>query len=128
MYKNFIALGSLLAALAVVLGAFAAHALKTRLTADSLAVFETAVRYQMYHAFAIIIVGILHKEFPSKNILLAGKLFLWGIILFSGSLYMLTFIKAIESINFLWVGAFTPLGGACFIGGWVVIYLGIKKK
>ena len=121
MHKRFLAIGSLLAALAVVLGAFAAHALKTRLTADALYVFETGVRYQMYHAVAIIITGLLYREYPAKNILLAGKFFLWGIILFSGSLYLLTFIKAINANNFLWVGAVTPLGGVFFIGGWVLL-------
>ena len=121
MYKRFLAIGSLLAALAVILGAFAAHALKTRLTADALAVFETGVRYQMYHAIAIIIVGILYKEYATKYILLAGKFFLLGIILFSGSLYLLTFIKAIDDNNFLWVGAVTPFGGLFFIGGWLML-------
>ena len=121
MHKRFLAIGSLLAALAVVLGAFAAHALKTRLTADALAVFETGVRYQMYHAVAIIITGVLYKEYATKNILLAGRFFLLGIILFSGSLYLLTFIKAIDATNFLWIGAVTPLGGLFFIGGWLLL-------
>ena len=121
MHKRFLAIGSLLAALAVILGAFAAHALKTRLMADALSVFETGVRYQMYHAVAIIITGILYKEYATKNILLAGRFFLCGIILFSGSLYLLTFIKAVEANNFLWVGAVTPFGGLFFIGGWVLL-------
>ena len=118
MYKKFIATGAIIAALAVVLGAFAAHTLKTKLTAEVLSVFETGVRYQMYHAFAIIITGMLYKEYSNKNILLAGRFFIWGIILFSGSLYLLTFIKAIDATNFLWLGAITPLGGLFFIGGW----------
>jgi uncharacterized membrane protein YgdD (TMEM256/DUF423 family) len=121
MHNKYITIGTLLAAIAVILGAFAAHSLKAILTVESLAVFETGVRYQMYHAFAIIIVGILYKENTSKTLLLAGKLFILGIILFSGSLYLLTAIKAMQANNFLWVGAVTPLGGVCFIVGWFLV-------
>jgi uncharacterized membrane protein YgdD (TMEM256/DUF423 family) len=121
MLRKFIAIGALLAGIAVVLGAFAAHSLKAILTAESLAVFETGVRYQMYHAFAIIIAGILYKENNSKPLLLAGKLFFLGILLFSGSLYLLTAIKAMQANNFLWVGAVTPLGGVAFIIGWFLV-------
>jgi uncharacterized membrane protein YgdD (TMEM256/DUF423 family) len=121
MHRKFIAIGALLAGIAVVIGAFAAHSLKAILTVESLAVFETGVRYQMYHAFAIIIAGILYKENNSKPLLLAGKLFFLGILLFSGSLYLLTAIKAMQANNFLWVGAVTPLGGVAFIIGWFLV-------
>jgi uncharacterized membrane protein YgdD (TMEM256/DUF423 family) len=128
MHRKFIAIGALLAGIAVVLGAFAAHSLKAILTAESLAVFETGVRYQMYHAFDIIIAGILYKENSTKNLLLAGKLFILGIILFSGSLYLLTAIKAMQANNFLWVGAVTPLGGVCFIAGWFLVCKSFWRK
>jgi uncharacterized membrane protein YgdD (TMEM256/DUF423 family) len=128
MHNKYIVSGALLAAIAVILGAFAAHSLKAILTVESLAVFETGVRYQMYHAFAILIVGILYKEKNSRNLLLAGKLFILGIILFSGSLYLLTAIKAMQANNFLWVGAVTPLGGVCFIAGWLLVCKSFWKK
>lgn len=128
MHKKYIAIGALLAGIAVVLGAFAAHGLKKILTTEELAVFETGVRYQMYHAFAIIIVGILCKEDCNKGLLLAGKLFMLGIILFSGSLFLLTAIKAMQANNFLWVGAITPLGGVCFIVGWLLVCKSFWKK
>jgi uncharacterized membrane protein YgdD (TMEM256/DUF423 family) len=128
MHRKFIAIGALLAGIAVVLGAFAAHSLKAILTAESLAVFETGVRYQMYHAFAIIIAGILYKENNSKILLLAGKLFFLGILLFSGSLYLLTAIKAMQANIFLWVGAVTPLGGVAFITGWFLVCKSFWRK
>jgi uncharacterized membrane protein YgdD (TMEM256/DUF423 family) len=128
MHNKYIVSGALLAAIAVILGAFAAHSLKAILTVESLAVFETSVRYQMYHAFAIIIVGILYKENTSKTLLLAGKLFILGILLFSGSLYLLTAIKAMQANNFLWVGAVTPLGGVCFIAGWLLVCKSFWRK
>lgn len=118
MHKGFLKAGVLFAAFAVMLGAFAAHAIKSRVSVDTLAVFETGVRYQMYHSLAIIITGILYKEFPFKSIIWAGRLFIAGIILFSTSLYLLTYFKAVENANMLWLGAITPFGGVCFILGW----------
>jgi uncharacterized membrane protein YgdD (TMEM256/DUF423 family) len=128
MHKKFIAIGALLAGIAVVLGAFAAHSLKAVVSTESLAVFETGVRYQMYHAFAIIIVGILYNENNSKTLLLAGKLFIVGILIFSGSLYLLTALRTIQANNFLWVGAVTPLGGVAFITGWFLVCKSFWRK
>jgi len=128
MHKGFLKTGSLLAALAVVFGAFAAHAIKSRVSADTLAVFETGVRYQMYHSLAIILTGILYKEFPFKSFIWAGRLFIAGIILFSTSLYLLTYVKAIENSSMLWLGAVTPFGGVCFILGWCFLCKGFFKK
>ena len=131
MNKRFLKIGTMLAALAVGLGAFGAHALKNLVAPDALVVFETAVRYQMYHAFAIMVTGILFKDFTTKKVLMAGELFLLGIILFSGSLYLLTYIKTIGADNFLWVGAITPLGGVCFIVGWMLLcasFFGRERK
>ncbi len=121
MNKHFLKVGSLLGALTVIFGAFAAHAIKSRVNAETLSVFETGVRYQMYHVFAILIVGIVYKEFPFKSMIWAGNLFLAGIILFSGSLYLLTYFKAIGNENMNWLGAVTPFGGTCFILGWSLI-------
>lgn len=127
MHKIFLITAALLAGLSVILGAFAAHQLKQVLAADILQIFETAVRYQMYHALALFITGILYQSFPVKQLRRAGNLFIAGIVLFSGSLYLLCFIKH-QNLPALWVGAITPLGGVCFIAGWVLLALGIAKK
>jgi uncharacterized membrane protein YgdD (TMEM256/DUF423 family) len=121
MNKRFLKAAALLGALTVIFGAFAAHAIKSRVNAETLAVFETGVRYQMYHVFGLFLVGILYKEFPKKSMVWAGNLFLSGIILFSGSLYLLTYFKAAGNENMNWLGAVTPFGGTCFIVGWSLI-------
>ena len=123
MNKKFLTTGALLAGIAVIGGAFGAHFLKARLTTESLQTFETAVRYQFYHAFALIVVGILYKEFPNKWITTAGYFFLAGIIFFSGSLYGLC-----ASPSMKWLGPVTPLGGLCFILGWALLVMGFAKK
>jgi uncharacterized membrane protein YgdD (TMEM256/DUF423 family) len=128
MRTNFIKTAALLGALSIILGAFGAHALKEIFTADILQVYETAVRYQMYHAFALLAVGILYKEFTNKKIRLAGDLFIAGIVLFSGSLYALCFIEYQHLSSVLWIGAITPLGGLCFIIGWLLLFAGVVKK
>ena len=127
MHKNFLTTAALLGGLSVLLGAFAAHQLKAMVAADVLQIFETAVRYQMYHALALLATGILYMQFPVKQLRWAGILFIAGIILFSGSLYGLCFIKH-QNIPALWVGAITPLGGLCFISGWILLALGVAKK
>ena len=121
MNKRFLKIAAFIGALTVIFGAFAAHAIKSRVNAETLSVFETGVRYQMYHVFAIFLVGIIYKEFPFKYMIWAGNLFLAGIILFSGSLYALTFFKANGQENMNWLGAVTPFGGTCFIVGWSLI-------
>ncbi len=128
MQKSFVKLGALLAALSVILGAFGAHALKQILTEKGLSIFETGVRYQIYHAFALLITGILYKEFSTKYLLFAGRLFTAGIIIFSGSLYFLAFISSKGADSLKWIGAITPLGGVCFIAGWVFLAFGITNK
>lgn len=128
MHKTFLKTAAFLGALSVVLGAFGAHALKERLAADVLAVYETAIRYQFYHVFALLAAGILYKDFPNKWIQNAGKFFIAGIILFSGSLYLLTAFKGMGNDNMNWIGAITPLGGLCFILGWLFLVVGFSKK
>ena len=112
MALTFLVLGSLFAFLGVAAGAFGAHSLKAVLSPDMLVVFETAVRYQMYHAFALLIVGWACDQFPQASFTPAGWLFAIGIVLFSGSLYALAFTGS------AWLGAFTPLGGVAFLVGW----------
>lgn len=127
MHKGFIKTAALLGALSVILGAFAAHALKKFYSPDNLQVFETAVRYQFYHVFALLAVGMLYKEFPGKLLALAGKLFIIGIILFSGSLYVLCYIKY-SGMPLTWVGAITPFGGMAFIAGWLALFSAVLKR
>jgi uncharacterized membrane protein YgdD (TMEM256/DUF423 family) len=128
MHKGFLKTGIIIGALSVILGAFAAHSLKNTISDYALGIFETAVRYQFYHAFALVITGILFKEFPRTQIKLAGRFFIAGIILFSGSLFLLAIIKAAVQPGFNWVGAITPFGGLCFILGWICLFTGIRKK
>lgn len=128
MHKGYIRTAALLGAFSVAMGAFAAHSLKQSVSAYAVEIFETSVRYQFYHAFALLIAGILFKEFPGKLLKWAGIFFIAGIILFCGSLYVLTFIKAAVLPGYKWVGAVTPFGGLCFIVGWICLFLGISNK
>ncbi len=109
----FFRLGCLSAAFAVAVGAFGAHGLKTILSGEMLSIYETAARYQMYHAFALLVTGI--AGWHGAKIKLPGWCFIGGTILFSGSLYLLTLTGA------AWLGAITPLGGAAFIAGWLLL-------
>jgi uncharacterized membrane protein YgdD (TMEM256/DUF423 family) len=128
MQKSFLQPGALLGALSVILGAFGAHALKELISDKSLAIFETGVRYQFYHAIALFITGILYKEFPNNYLQWAGRLFSLGILFFCGSLYLLSFIEVAAAPGLKWIGAITPAGGACFIAGWLLLIPGISKK
>lgn len=108
--------GSVLGFLSVALGAFGAHAFKEFLNSTNrLGTYETAVQYQMAHALALVLVGILIHLFPQKDFSLAGILFVAGILIFSGSLY------AICATGIKWLGAVTPIGGLCFLGGWLIL-------
>ena len=128
MQKIFLSIGAATAAIAVMLGAFGAHALKEKFSPDQLQVFETGVRYQFYHAFALIIVGLMAERFNSSLLNYSGWLFLTGIIFFSGSLYLLSAknLLGIESWKFL--GPVTPLGGLCFIIAWALMLISVLKK
>ncbi|MEO8721032.1 MAG: DUF423 domain-containing protein [Ginsengibacter sp.] len=128
MHKGYLKTAAILGTVSVLFGAFAAHTLKRNISIYALEIFETAVRYQFYHVFALFISGILYKEFPNKYVSWSGKLFIAGIILFCGSLYILTAIKAAVIPGYDWVGAITPLGGVCFILGWIFLFFGVAKK
>ena len=128
MHKGYIKTAAILGALSVAIGAFAAHTLKGSISDFALEIFETSVRYQFYHVFALLAVGIIYKEFPNNLIKWSGRLFIAGIILFSGSLYILTAIKASTLTGYDWIGAITPIGGLCFILGWIFLFLGISDK
>jgi uncharacterized membrane protein YgdD (TMEM256/DUF423 family) len=105
----------------VAAGAFGAHALKQRLPTELLAVFETAVRYQMYHAFGLLVVALASGRWPGADFNLAGWLFLAGILLFSGSLYALC-LSGLRSL-----GAITPVGGLCFLLAWAKLVWSVWK-
>jgi|SRR6185312_731594 len=128
MHKGYLKTAAILGALSVATGAFAAHTLRGTISNYALEIFETAVKYQFYHVFALIAVGIIYKEFPNKFLNWSGKLFIAGIILFSGSLYVLAAIKAAVLPGYNWIGAITPFGGLCFILGWIFLFVGISKK
>ena len=128
MQKNFLKTAAVLGALSVILGAFGAHALKQLISDKNLQTFETGVRYQFYHVIALFITGILYKDFTNNYLKWAGRSFCLGILLFSGSLYLLSFIELTDMTGLKWVGAITPLGGVCFIIAWLLLALGISKK
>ena len=115
MDRTFLWVGALAGFVGVALGAFGAHGLRSRLSAEMLAVFETGVRYQMYHAFAILVVALAAARLDGWLIRAAGWLFTAGIVLFSGSLYAL----ALGGVTAL--GMVTPLGGLAFLAGWACL-------
>lgn len=117
MDRIFLMLGSACGLIAVMAGAFGAHALRQRLGPDLLAVFETGARYQMYHALALLLVALLIPRLPGTLPVAAGWLFFAGIVVFSGSLYVL----ALSGVR--WLGAITPLGGLALMAGWVCLFV-----
>lgn len=128
MYKPAMIGGALFAAIAVILGAFGAHALKEILEPHELVTFETGVKYQMYHAFALLVTGMIYKNMPAKTFSFAATCFIIGILLFSGSLYLLTFLKANDMVGLGGFGLLTPIGGVFFIAGWIVLCVGLLQK
>jgi uncharacterized membrane protein YgdD (TMEM256/DUF423 family) len=128
MNKTFLIIATLLGAFTVALGAFGAHAIKERVNEYTLGIFETAVKYQFYHVFALLAAGILFQQFGNNYMLWSGKLFIAGIILFCGSLYLLTYFLANNNETMKWLGAVTPFGGLCFIAGWICMVIAIIKR
>jgi uncharacterized membrane protein YgdD (TMEM256/DUF423 family) len=108
-------IGAVSAGMAVALGAFGAHGLRAMVTPEMLAVFETGVRYQMYHALALLAVGLAFARLEGRTVAAAAWLFVAGTVLFSGSLYVLTLTGT------RWWGAVTPLGGVAFLAGWALL-------
>lgn len=114
MTRLFLAIAAILAGLSVAGGAFASHALKDKLAERALGIFETGIRYQMYHALALLLVAVLlsQRETPSMPLIVSGYAFIAGIAIFSGSLYALS-LSGIK-----WLGAIAPIGGTAFLIGW----------
>jgi uncharacterized membrane protein YgdD (TMEM256/DUF423 family) len=121
MDRLFFSLGALSALISVAAGAFGAHALRARLSPEYLSVFETAARYQMYHALGLLAVAWAVGRWPGALPQWAGWLFLAGTVLFSGSLYGLALTGA------RWLGAITPLGGIAFLAGWLCLFLSARS-
>lgn len=120
--KIFITLGALVALIGVALGAFGAHALKSQLTPEALAVWNTAVFYQLIHALGLLLIGILCQLFPADHLLrTAAWTMLVGIVLFSGSLYLLT-VSGIRPL-----GMITPLGGVAFLTAWLLLIVAVWR-
>jgi uncharacterized membrane protein YgdD (TMEM256/DUF423 family) len=128
MHKGFLRTAAIMGLLAVALGAFGAHGLKQIVPPDALSTFETGVRYQFYHALALLAVAIIFEKFPVGLIRYAGICFIAGVILFSGSLYALTAVLATDAVGLQKLGIITPFGGLFFIAGWICLFLGIGKR
>ncbi|MFC2972138.1 DUF423 domain-containing protein [Azotobacter bryophylli] len=116
MLRGFLLLAAFFGFTGVALGAFAAHGLRARLSSEYLAVFQTGVNYQLIHALALLAVALLAQHLPGRLAMFAGSLFTLGILLFSGSLYLLT-------LSDLKLGIVTPIGGLAFLGGWLCLGL-----
>jgi len=120
--QQLMATGSLAGMLGVVLGAFGAHALKGHLSPENLAIWDTAVRYQMIHSLALLFAGLFAMHHPQdKMIAWSGRFMSAGIVLFSGSLYLLA------ASGLRWLGIVTPFGGVCFILGWFLLLLASRR-
>ena len=128
MHKRYLSAGAVSGAIAVLLGAFGAHALKEMVPPDTVSTFQTGVQYQMYHSLALLATGIMYERYPVKFIKWAGFCFIAGIILFSGSLYFLTILKATATVGMRGVGIVTPFGGLFFIAAWLLLLTGLQTK
>lgn len=127
MHEGFLKTAAVLGAVSVALGAFAAHTLKKMLPEYSLSIFETGVKYQFYHVFALLFTALLFGHYSRLLTLWAGRLFIAGIFLFSGSLYVLALAQSsTQSLN--WIGMITPFGGVCFIAGWICLFASFTRK
>ncbi len=128
MQKIFLIIGSVLAGLAVVLGAFGAHGLQKIVAPERVAIYQTGVQYQMYHALALLLTGLLSERIGSQFLTYAGVAFVAGVVLFSGSLYLIVSLYAMNKGVPKGVGILTPIGGLFFIAGWICLLLSILKK
>ncbi|TBX70668.1 DUF423 domain-containing protein [Flavobacterium silvisoli] len=126
MGKKITRIAALIGMTAIILGAFGAHALKKHLTIEQLATFETGVKYQMYHALFLLFLG-LNQSITEKTKKLIFQLVLFGVLFFSGSIYLLA-TKTITGIDFKPIGIITPIGGALLIAAWAVLFLNLTKR
>ncbi len=122
--KNLIRVASICGLLGVIFGAFGAHALKPVMTLAQADTFETAVKYQLIHSVSILVIALLYVYQPIKIWKVAGYLHLLGILLFSGSLYLLALKQLFGISHWTFLGPITPVGGLCFILGWIALFIG----
>lgn len=123
MNKKQLSIIAITGALAVIIGAFGAHGLKPKLSADQMATFNTGVQYHFYHLLGMCFIALLSMREKSKSLQRGFYLMLVGIIFFSGSLYLLSAREVIGLSNYKWLGPITPIGGVCFILGWISILI-----
>lgn len=128
MNKFFLLFASVSGGLAVIAGAMFAHSLKQRMPGEAMTVYETAVRYQFYHVFALLAAGILSEKFPGAGIRRAGYFFIAGILLFSGSLYIISVLQTNGNSIPVVLGICTPLGGLSFILGWFFLGSAVWRR
>ena len=134
MQKRLLQFSGFSAAISVSLGALAAHGLKSKLetgliTETNLQSFDTAARYQMYHSIALLVMALLIEKFHTKLISSAAYCFMTGIVLFSGSIYILSTARLLGLENVQWLGPVTPIGGLLFVFGWILLaFAGMKQK
>lgn len=123
MHKTLMFTGALLTALAIMMGAFGAHALKGYLSEEMLSVYKTAFEYHMYHALGMLLVGLLLKQYPTATLITwSGSMMIVGILLFCGSLYILSITGS------RWLGAVTPFGGVAFVIAWLLLAIGLWRQ
>ncbi|MEY4628470.1 MAG: hypothetical protein RLZZ595_796 [Bacteroidota bacterium] len=127
MHRRLFKTGALVLGLAVVLGAFGAHLLKQYLSPELLAGYQTAVQYQMVHGIGLFIAGFLYKQYHNKKMVLAGRLFLYGILCFSGSIYLRVVVGFWGITSLGLVNLVTPLGGVLFIAGWLLLFVTVPS-
>ncbi len=127
MGKNWIAAGAFLAAVSVMAGALGAHALRGQISENLLDSYRTGVLYHTVHALALVITGILARQFPTRNFAWVGWLFLAGVVLFSGSIYLLS-TREMSGLNLAFLGPVTPVGGLLFMGGWIVLAFKVLRS
>lgn len=128
VHKLFLVTGTILAGLAVALGAFGAHGLKKLVDAETVGIYQTGVQYQMYHALALLVLGLLADRVSNHFSSYAGFLFIGGIVFFSGSLYLIASFKAMNKVVSTGIGIMTPIGGLLFILGWILFLVAVLKK
>lgn len=129
MHRKYLATGAVFGGLAVALGAFGAHGLE-KITTDEkiLHSYHTGVQYQMYHALALLLIAVIAEKFPDRWIHFAANCMITGVILFSGSLYLLSFLQIQESATVKMVGPLTPVGGMFLILGWLFLLMATVKR
>lgn len=120
--RNLIIIGAISGFLSISFGAFGAHAIKQWMSADLMAIYQTAVSYQIYHSLGLILIALVYQQQQHKLIKIAGWVMLAGIIIFSGSLYTLSLTDT------RWLGAITPIGGTLLLFAWLLLGLGVSKK